>query len=136
LEKMGTSSGGGIVGASDGAVWLLGVEPCSADGLEVAFTVVGTGLVLGVMVELGDGLVAVKGLELGVELIVGESIVWLLGIELCLADGLEVAFKVVVKKGLDTGLGAAVAALVGCELGVSLVSPVGGLLASSVGSWL
>jgi hypothetical protein len=84
-------------------VWLLGVELCSADGLEVAFLVVGTGLALGgVPVELGAGLVAVEGLALGAELVEGESIVWLLNVELCSADGLEVAFTVV-----DTGLGAA-----------------------------
>jgi hypothetical protein len=51
-------------------VW-LGIEVCSADGLEVAFTVVGCGLALGF--ELGVRLVATEGLELGAELVVGEE---------------------------------------------------------------
>jgi hypothetical protein len=72
---------------------LLDLELCSAEGLEVAFTVVGSGLALGL--ELGDGLVAAEGVELGAELVPGDTLGWLLGIELCSAEGLKVAFTVV-----------------------------------------
>jgi hypothetical protein len=93
---------------------VLGIELCSADGLEVAFAVVGTGLALGL--ELGDGLVTAEGPELGAILLMGESLGVLLGI------GLETAFTVV-GRGLALGLelGDGLVTAEGPELGAILI---------------
>jgi hypothetical protein len=67
-----------VVGESLGVLLASGL--CSAEGLKVKFTVVGTGLALGS--EVGEPL------ELGAELIAGESLGVLLASGLCSADGL------------------------------------------------